>query len=120
MGSAEEAEKVLEGLGYTVTWDEYGVTEMVVPDPLTGQMITARVPNYRTVVTDGLQNTQEDNKTTNTTKSEPWENGYDKFYNTYEKINALLREREMLEKRYDRLLDKRNTRGSDLIANAKQ
>jgi hypothetical protein len=33
-------------------------------------------------------------------KDDTWENPYDKFYNTYERINTLLREREKIERRY--------------------
>lgn len=38
--------------------------------------------------------------------SEKWENPYDEFYNTVEKINEELRKREKLELRYQRLLDR--------------
>jgi hypothetical protein len=38
-----------------------------------------------------------------------WENPYDKFYNTYERINNQLRIREKLERAYQRLLDDEGT-----------
>jgi hypothetical protein len=38
--------------------------------------------------------------------SSEWENPYDEFYNTVEKINEELRKREKLELRYQRLLDR--------------
>ena len=49
-----------------------------------------------------------------------WENPYDKFYNTYEKINYLLREREQLERRYDKLLKNRDVTSKKLIKNAQK
>ena len=51
---------------------------------------------------------------------EKYENSHDKMYNTYEKINALLREREKIERRYDKLLKKRALAGKDLVKNAKE
>lgn len=49
-----------------------------------------------------------------------WENPYDKFYNTYERINTLLREREKIERRYEALLNREEATGRKLIDNAKQ
>lgn len=54
--------------------------------------------------------------------SEPtkWENPYDEFYNTVEKLNEELRTREKLERRYQKLLDNTNTKASDLVKNARE
>ena len=54
--------------------------------------------------------------------SEPkkWENSYDEFYNTVEKLNEELRTREKLERRYQKLLDNTNTKASDLVKNARE
>ena len=49
-----------------------------------------------------------------------YENKHDKQYNTYEKINSLLREREKLERRYDKLLEDRSATAKDLIKNSEQ
>ena len=49
-----------------------------------------------------------------------WENPYDKFYNTYERINNQLRIREKLEKAYQRLLDNEDTSAQDLLKNSKE
>ena len=49
-----------------------------------------------------------------------WTNSHDKYYTTYEKVNALLREREKLERRYDKLLQKRGLSGKELVKNAKE
>lgn len=40
--------------------------------------------------------------------AKPWENPYDELYNLTQKINTQLREREKLEKDYDRLLQRRS------------
>ena len=50
--------------------------------------------------------------------SKKYENSYDKFYNTYEKINQVLREREKLERAYDKILKNRKTTLKALLDNA--
>ena len=52
--------------------------------------------------------------------SSKYENSHDKFYNTYEKINALIREREKLERRYDKLLQNRSATMKDLLDTSKK
>jgi hypothetical protein len=47
-----------------------------------------------------------------------WENPYDAQCNTVQRINAELRKREQLERRYQNLLDKANTSAKDLQKNA--
>jgi hypothetical protein len=49
-----------------------------------------------------------------------WENPYDEFYNTVEELNEALRERERIERRYQKLLDNTNTKASDLVKNARE
>lgn len=51
-------------------------------------------------------------------ESKKWENPYDEFYNSIEKLNEELRTREKLERRYQNLLDKTNTKASELTKNA--
>lgn len=46
-----------------------------------------------------------------------WKNPYDKFYNTTEKINELLRQRNNLEREYDRLLSRNSTTVEQLNKN---
>jgi hypothetical protein len=53
-------------------------------------------------------------------KTEPWVNSFDKFYNTYEKINTTIRQRERLEKKYTQALNKTNTTADELIENTKE
>ena len=50
--------------------------------------------------------------------SNKWENPYDRLYNLTEAINRELREREKLEKRYDRILEARGTTGKELLENS--
>lgn len=49
-----------------------------------------------------------------------WENPYDEYYNTTEQLNEHLREREKLERRYQRLLDQTNAKSENLVANLKE
>lgn len=49
-----------------------------------------------------------------------WKNEHDKYYTTYEKVNALLREREKLERKYDQILKKRGTTGKELQKNQQE
>lgn len=53
-------------------------------------------------------------------KASKFQNTLDKQYNTYEKINALLRERERIERRYDKLLESRDVSGKKLLENTQE
>lgn len=53
-----------------------------------------------------------------TKKEEPWENPYDWLYNLTEKINKKLREREKIERRYNKLIESRRVTSAQLLANA--
>jgi hypothetical protein len=46
-----------------------------------------------------------------------WKNPFDKLYNSYEEVNKLIREREKLERRYDKLLEQRGVTYKDLLEN---
>ena len=50
-------------------------------------------------------------------KDSAWENPYDKLYNLTEKINEALRQREKLEKEYDRILERRGSTFQELRKN---
>ena len=49
-----------------------------------------------------------------------WENPYDKLYNITEKINQAMREREKLERRYDRMIDRRKATAAELFKNSQK
>jgi hypothetical protein len=49
-----------------------------------------------------------------------WENPYDRFYNTIARINEQLRERERLEKSYQRLLENENNTIGDVKGNIEE
>lgn len=134
MGSAEEAARAMEVLGYSVTWEETGVKRMLILDPEspTGKRMVD-IPEYKAVVTDGLGNRAGANRSSYGGNkggggggggggSEPkkWENPYDEFYNTVELLNEELRTREKLERRYQKLLDNTNTKASDLVKNVRE
>jgi hypothetical protein len=130
MGSAEAAAAAMKVLGYSVEWEPTGeTTSMIVPDASNGGLTTTtiEIPSYRAIVTDGLGNTENTNKFDygkikdgGGSKKKDWENPYDKHYNTLEQINEALREREKLERRYQRLLEQSDTKGGDLVKNAEQ
>lgn len=50
-------------------------------------------------------------------KESTWENPYDKLYNLTEKINESLRQREKLEREYDRILERRGSTFTELRKN---
>ena len=58
-------------------------------------------------------------KSSSAKEEEPWKNTYDWLYNLTADINAKLREREKLEKKYDRLLDNRKSTAKDIYKNYK-
>jgi hypothetical protein len=49
-----------------------------------------------------------------------WENEHDKSYNNYEEVNKLLREREKLERRYEKLLKNRSASYKDILKNTEK
>jgi hypothetical protein len=53
-------------------------------------------------------------------KKEKWENPYDEFYNLTQKVNEALRQREKIERNYDRLLKNRNSTSKQILANSLQ
>jgi hypothetical protein len=47
---------------------------------------------------------------------ETWENPYDKLYNLVRKIDEELRQRERIERRYEKLLDSIDASASKIVA----
>ena len=60
----------------------------------------------------------DDQETGGGGSGEPWENPYDYFYSLSREINETLREREKIERRYDKLLKKRKVTAKELTQNA--
>mgnify|MGYP003288643496 CR=1 FL=1 len=50
--------------------------------------------------------------------SDHWENPYDEQYNTHQKVDETLRERNSLEREYDRLLESRDVSAEKLLENS--
>ena len=51
-------------------------------------------------------------------KNDIWENPYDELYNLTEKVNEALRDREKIERDYDRILKNRKSTSQDIINNS--
>ena len=65
-----------------------------------------------------LTRSNKSSKGSNSSKKETtWENPYDKLYNLTEKINESLRQREKLEREYDRILERRGSTFRELRKN---
>ena len=99
MNSADEAEAYIESLGgYEVEWVQAGSTI----NELTGE----EMPNYIAIVkkTDQTGTGSKPSTGGGGGGGDKWENPYDKLHNVLEEINDLLREREKLERRYQRLI----------------
>ena len=111
LGSAEAAAAAMERMGYDVTWEPAGQTALTLPD---GSQVMAT--NYRAVVTDVAGNAVSDRSGGGGGGGggSKWENPYDKLYNLQEKINQDIREREQLERRYNRLIDRRLATAAEL------
>ena len=106
--TADEIDDLLDTLNYTLTWEEVQTGIKVLDNGIT-------VPVYgaKAVVTKNNYKGSDSNRDTNAGRaksgggggsSKDWENPYDKFYNLTESINANLREREKLERQYNKLL----------------
>lgn len=85
-----------------------------------GSMGSGSLPRYLTSgYTGGGAKTSSGITGSNSTKAgteeDKWENDIDWLYNLLEDIDEVLRDREKLEKRYDRMLERRNASLSDLI-----
>lgn len=52
--------------------------------------------------------------------SSKYKNSHDKQYNSYEKVNQLLREREKIERRYNKLMKDRNVSYKDILKNQQE
>lgn len=116
MDGAQAAADYLKSLGYSVTWEESGSTTMQMPDGSTRE-----IPNYRAVVTDSAGNaagSRGGGGGGGGGGGSEWENPYDKLYNLTEKINQAIREREKLERRYDRLIERRQATAAELFENS--
>jgi len=52
--------------------------------------------------------------------SEKWENPYDKYYNLSEEINETIREREKIERRYQKLLESHESSANRILELSRQ
>jgi hypothetical protein len=76
--------------------------------------------NVTGIVSNRINRSGYTNDNTPKGGSSKWKNPYDKLYNNYEEVNKLLREREKLERRYDKLLENRDVTAQKLIKNSRE
>ena len=117
LSSADEAKRALASLGYSVE-----LVKAPVYDYTHGPNGILVGYEYRAIVTDGLGNsisTNRSNYSGGGGGKQKWDNKYDKSYNKNEQLNEELRNREKLERAYQRLLDGTNTKASELVENAR-
>ena len=125
-GMTEEAAKnIIDKWGFEVTYE----TKTVWIDEHGTQYEKDPGPNIKTTKTEmivGVSGTKESSDGTGGGGGggggggSKWKNSFDKFYNVYEEINKLLREREKLERHYDKLLEKRGVTAKELIESSKE
>lgn len=128
--TAEETKAILERLGYSVeftTRKAYVVTTPGGSSFLSTSKIDA--PGFTSTETEMLDTVKTATYTGGSGfgvssaggggggggSDEEWENPYDKLYNTLEKINEELRERERIERRYQNLIRDSQTSAQKLL-----
>lgn len=130
VGGVNEAAAIIEAMGYRMEWVVDGTQTIQVPvehGQWANAMQSVQVPKYRMKVTKlGAGGSSYSRPKTSgggggggggsggsggssKEKEDTWENPYDELYNLTEKVNEALRQREKIERAYDRLLDSRVT-----------
>lgn len=136
MGDAQKVAAYLEKLGYEVSLEEDGVQWMQVGwnADIIGGIAYNATPNMKSIPKYKVEVKEKDGSGTNNWNgggnkgrggggggskqdTKTWKNPYDEFYNTTEKINELLRQRNNLEREYDRLLSRNSTTTEQLNKN---
>ena len=131
--AAEDTIKIMEKMGYTVNFtrethfigNQTGV-DYGTKKPYTTNMNENTTETWMIKSAVAVKGSAEDIKykpsgsKKSGSKKKDWENPYDKHYNTIEQINEALREREKLERRYQKLLEKQGTLATNLVANSEK
>ena len=111
LGMATEWEESSKITGYDSVTDEFPVVKTLTAYGSGGGGIsTANLTDAAPTGSSGGSSSSEKKETT-------WENPYDKLYNLTEKINESLRQREKLEREYDRILERRGSTFRELRKN---
>ena len=122
MGSAEDAAKYLESIGYETTYEptgRYQIIQISEDDPRyvdTGSVNDRylKIPVYKV----GLSKNKASGTGYKAPKggggSKTASNSYDKQYNLVQDINSSMREREKIERKYNQLLEDREATGEQL------
>lgn len=111
LGMATEWEESSKITGYDSVTDEFPVVKTLTASGSGGGGIsTTNSTNAASTGSSGGSSSSEKKETT-------WENPYDKLYNLTEEINEALRQREKLEREYDRILEHRGSTFRELRKN---
>lgn len=111
LGMATEWEESSKITGYDSVIDEFPVVKTLTASGSGGGGIsTTNSTNAASTGSSGGSSSSEKKETT-------WENPYDKLYNLTEEINEALRQREKLEREYDRILERRGSTFQELRKN---
>ncbi len=111
LGMATEWEESSKITGYDSVTDEFPVVKTLTASGSGGGGIsTTNSTNAASTGSSGGSSSSEKKEST-------WENPYDKLYNLTEEINEALRQREKLEREYDRILERRGSTFRELRKN---
>ena len=111
LGMATEWEESSKITGYDSVTDEFPVVKTLTASGSGGGGIST------TNSTDAASTGSSGGSSSSEKKESTWENPYDKLYNLTEEINEALRQREKLEREYDRILERRGSTFQELRKN---
>ena len=127
-GSVEEAKSFMESLGYEITFEQVPLPPLKKNIGNGPQQVLFDAPQEftagRVIITDTLGRnkgyTPPSSGGSGGGSDKTWENPYDELYNIVEKINTELRQRNKIEREYNRILESRGTTGAQLLKNTQE
>lgn len=127
-GSVEEAKSFMESLGYEITFEQVPLPPLKKNIGDGPQQVLFDAPQEftagRVIITDTLGRnkgyTPPSSSGGSSGSDKTWENPYDELYNIVEKINTELRQRNKIEREYNRILESRGTTGAQLLKNTQE
>lgn len=138
VGSIDEAKALIESMGYIVNYEYKDKQVGLKWKDTNGDGVDEPIPIYKKVLSKvsvegstitklgpsgsgaiGTVSGDVPDKDKQDKEENKWENSYDWLYNLTEDINENLREREKLEREYDKLLKDRSSTAADIYENYK-